>query len=73
MTTIKKIKKGEKIFFLFKGEIFEERINDRYYLMGHLYIETDQFNIKVKNALINQSKIELEWVVVSSSREELEE
>ena len=29
--SIKKIKKSEKIFFLFNGEIFEEKIIDRYY------------------------------------------
>lgn len=70
--TIKKIKKREKIFFLFKGEIFEQSINDRYYLGEFLYIETDQFNVKIDTKLINQSKVEFENVVICSNREELE-
>ena len=72
MTTIKKIKKGEKIFFLFEGEIFEEKINDRYYMIDRLYIETDSFNVKIDRKSLNQGKVELERVVVSSRREWLE-
>ena len=70
--TIKKIKKGEKIFLLFNGEIYEEKINDRYYIAEWLYIETDSFNIKIDRKSINQGKVELERVVVSSLREWLE-
>lgn len=70
--TIKKIKKSEKIFFLFKGEIYEQSINDRYYLGEFLYIETDQFNVKININSINQSKVELENVVICSNKEELE-
>ena len=70
--TIKKIKKGEKIFFLFNGEVYEEKINDRYYIAEWLYIETDSFNIKIDRKSINQGKVELERIVVSSLREWLE-
>lgn len=70
--TIKKVKKGENIFFLFNGEIYEEKIRDRYYMLDNLYIETDKFNIKIDKKSINQGKVELEKVIVSSLREWLE-
>lgn len=72
MTTIKKIKKGEKIFFLFNGEIYEEKINERYYIGECLYIKTDRFYININRKSLNQGKVELEKVVVSSRREWLE-
>ena len=70
--SIKKIKKSEKIFFLFNGEIFEEKINDRYYMIDRLYIETDSFNVHIDKQLINQSIVALEKLIISSNREELE-
>ena len=72
--SIKKIKKSEKIFFLFNGEIFEEKINDRYYMIDRLYIETDSFNVHIDKQLINQSQsiVYFEKLIISSNREELE-
>lgn len=70
--TLRKTRKRDKIYFLFEGKIYEETLNDRYYLYNYLYIETDRFKTKVPGNLLNQTKVELENIIIATNRKELE-